>query len=145
MYNLKTTTGDFRANLSLYTPDQNEFIKEVMGDHLYFFGYTNHPTEKNFTDIFKFEEHSDYNLNRYYKFRQTNDEQLKESLANNISKAPVKSLEMNKEDHCISLFTDDMAGKTYEPARLTAKKELGIKDLSNDSPEKLSNLSFNTI
>lgn len=71
LYNLKPNTGDFKANLHLYTPAQIEFVKEVLGDHLYFFGYSNHPTHNNPTQIFKFEEHSEHNLEQYYKFKQT--------------------------------------------------------------------------
>lgn len=71
MYNLKPNTGNFRANLEMYTPAQIEFVKEVLGDHLYYFGYTNHPTEENPTEIFKFEKHTEHNLGQYYKFKET--------------------------------------------------------------------------
>lgn len=68
IYNLKPNTGNFKANLDMYTPEQIEFVKDVMGDYLYFFGYSNHPTEQNATTIFNFDKHTEYNLAQYKKF-----------------------------------------------------------------------------
>jgi len=55
-------------------------------------------------------------------------------------------MKMNSELHCINLFTDDMAGKTFEPAKIKAKKDLKLDNPTNvpGVEQKLSNLSFNT-
>lgn len=66
---VKTTTGVPNAHLHRYTPDQMDYIKQKLGHILYFFGYTNHPTETNVFDFFKFDNHSEENLSKYYGFK----------------------------------------------------------------------------
>ena len=40
-YELKQTTGKFNAHLDKYTPEQLAYVKEQLGDHIHYFGYTN--------------------------------------------------------------------------------------------------------
>ena len=40
---------------------------------LYFFGYTNHPTEENATAYFHFDNHKPAHLEKYYEFKRVNE------------------------------------------------------------------------
>ena len=57
-YKLKTTTGVPNAHGHRYTESQIDYMKQELGHILYFFGYTNHPTEENNCGFFKFENHT---------------------------------------------------------------------------------------
>lgn len=72
-YKLKNTTGNFNANASKYTPEMIENFKEVIGDQLYYFGYSNHPEEENPTAAIHFDEHKEENLKQWMGFRQLNE------------------------------------------------------------------------
>lgn len=61
-YKVKETTGVPNAHGHRYTESQIDYIKQELGHILYFFGYTNHPTEENNFDFFKFNEHKQANL-----------------------------------------------------------------------------------
>ena len=79
-YNLKDTTGKFNINASRYTESQIEYMKEKIGDQLYFFGYSNHPEEEHNTAFFNFDEHKPENLAQFNGFRRVNEDGLKEVL-----------------------------------------------------------------
>jgi len=85
---MKTTTGVPNAHLHRYTENQLAYIKEKLGHILYFFGYTNHPTEDNTFDFFKFDKHSEKNLSQYYRFKQSNIEAKAKNLARVANKEP---------------------------------------------------------
>ena len=57
-YKLKTTTGVPNAHGHRYTESQIDYMKQELGHILYFFGYTNHPTEENNCGFFKFDNHT---------------------------------------------------------------------------------------
>jgi hypothetical protein len=72
-YKLKATTGKFNTHRSKYTDAQVELIKQKNADILYYFGYTNHPSEENSCAFFDFKEHTKEHLDKYYGFRRDND------------------------------------------------------------------------
>jgi len=72
-YATKTTTGKFNAHASKYTPAQVELIQTLNADHLYYFGYANHPTEENSTAFFNFKDHKPEHLAKYYGFKKDNE------------------------------------------------------------------------
>jgi hypothetical protein len=77
VYETKATTGVANAHAHRYTTAQLDYIKEKMGHILYFFGYTNHPTEKNPMAFFNFETHSEDNLKNYMGFREVSKASIK--------------------------------------------------------------------
>lgn len=49
-----------------------------MGHQLYYFGYSNHPSEENHAAFFDFgNDHKPENLAQYYKFREHNEAFIK--------------------------------------------------------------------
>ena len=50
-------------------------MKDILGDTLYYFGYTNHPEIKNPHAFFNFESHSEENLQLFDGFKKLNEEQ----------------------------------------------------------------------
>jgi len=75
-YKTKKTTGKPNSHLSRYTPEQLKFMRTELADMLFFFGYVNHPTEKNTNDYFQydFEHVESETLENYYRFRKVNEE-----------------------------------------------------------------------
>lgn len=69
-YKLKDTTGKFNVNKNKYNEDQIKFIQEQNAEILYYFGYTNHPSESNPTAFFEFKEHKPEHVAKYYGFKQ---------------------------------------------------------------------------
>jgi hypothetical protein len=65
VYQTKSTTGVANAHAHRYTKEQIDYFKTKMGHILYFFGYTNHPTEENPTAFFHFDTHTEENLKNY--------------------------------------------------------------------------------
>ena len=66
-YRLKDTTGQFDQHLSKYSPELKQYVRDTLGDQLYYFGYAN--VEDNPTGFFEFEEHTESNLALHNKFR----------------------------------------------------------------------------
>ena len=77
-YKLKPNTGKFNANRGKYSEELVEFIKETNADLLYYFGYTDHPTEQNTTAFFNFKEHKPANVEKFYGFRADNEKVVKQ-------------------------------------------------------------------
>lgn len=77
-YKLKPNTGKFNANLSKYNDELVEYIKETNAELLYYFGYTDHPTEQNPTAFFNFKEHKPEHVKEYYGFRKDNEKVIKQ-------------------------------------------------------------------
>ena len=63
------TTGKFNVNAKRYSEEQLQYMKDTIGDQLYFFGYSNHPEEENPHAAFNFEEHSEANLKQWNGYR----------------------------------------------------------------------------
>ena len=61
-YKLKSTTGKFNVNAHKYTAEQIKFIQDTNEEILYYFGYTNHPSEENSTAFFNITEHKKENV-----------------------------------------------------------------------------------
>jgi hypothetical protein len=72
VYQTKTTTGVANAHKHRYTQTQIDYIKLKLGHILYFFGYTNHPTQENPTEFFQFDTHTEENLKNFYGFKAVN-------------------------------------------------------------------------
>lgn len=72
VYQTKATTGIANAHKHRYTEAQIKYIMEKLGHILYYFGYTNHPTQENPTAFFNFDTHTEENLKNYYGFKQVN-------------------------------------------------------------------------
>lgn len=85
------------------------FVKDVLGDYLYFFGYSNHPTEKHDTEVFNFDKHSDHNVELFKKFEKMNVLQQKINL-DNATEKKVPKIQLNKEG-TFPLFWDDMLAR----------------------------------
>lgn len=80
-----------------YSEAQLSFLKEKMGHQLYYFGYSNHPSEENHTAFFDFgNDHKPENLAQYYKFREHNETFIKQLAADGGWKGP--KYENNERD-----------------------------------------------
>jgi hypothetical protein len=77
---LKENTGNITESLKKFSPEQIKFIKETYADRLYYFGYSNHPTEENETKVIDFDDHTDYNLNYFNQFKKINAQMLEKVL-----------------------------------------------------------------
>ena len=75
-YKLKSTTGKFNVHLDKYSAEQRQFIRDTMGDKLYYFGYAN--VDENPTGFFEFDGHTEENLALHNKFRADNARALDE-------------------------------------------------------------------
>jgi hypothetical protein len=71
-YKLKTVVGQFNSHASKYSESQIEFIKDVLADYLYFFGYTD--LENSNTAFFHYPEHTVANRTQQLAFRRFNSE-----------------------------------------------------------------------
>ena len=79
IYKLKSTTRTFNANSKRYTTEQIEYIKETLGEHLHFFGYTKHPEIEHDTAFFDFGNNdSPKNISAFKGYLQLNKNSLKE-------------------------------------------------------------------
>ena len=56
VYKLKSTSTNLNRNAFMYSEEQIDFLRQEMKDTLYYFGYTNHPTEENDTAFFTFND-----------------------------------------------------------------------------------------
>ena len=56
IYKLKSTSTNMSRNAHMYTEAQMDYLKDQFRDQLYYFGYTNHPTEENDTAFWEFPE-----------------------------------------------------------------------------------------
>ena len=77
-YNLKKDTKKTNSNAKRYTTEQTEYIKEVLGKHIYYFGYSNTPEglppPNNETSFFDYgNNHKPENMAQYMKFRDLNN------------------------------------------------------------------------
>ena len=66
-YKLKSTTGKFDQHRDQYSPDLEEFVKNTLGDTLYYLGYAK--IGDNPTGFFDFEQHKPENLAKFNQFR----------------------------------------------------------------------------
>lgn len=102
-YKLKSNTGKLNVNTHRYTEEQLKYVKDTIGDQLYYFGYSNHPEEEDFAAGFTFDEHSEENLKQWNGFRKLNEASLKEVLQ---EEKPVRTFRQNT-GKVYPLFTND--------------------------------------
>lgn len=81
-YAMKSTTGKPNIHAYRYTAEQLAFMKAELGPLLYFFGYTNHPTEENPNAYYHYEEHNSEWLDKYYRFRDSNQKMKRKVVLN---------------------------------------------------------------
>jgi hypothetical protein len=77
VYQTKATTGIANAHKHRYTKTQIDYFKKKMGHILYFFGYTNHPTEQNPTAFFHFDTHTEENLKNFNAYKAVDAASIK--------------------------------------------------------------------
>lgn len=120
-YNLKDTTRKANAQKHRYTPELLELIKEQLGDHLYYFGYTN-CGDDNETNFFEFDEHKPENLANFGKFREASAKALQW-----VSAPDYKSVDyvLHRGDQCFPFFEAEDNQNKFEPGLDYAKKQLG--------------------
>ena len=61
-----------QKNAGMYSNEQLNKLKRELKDHLYFFGYTNHPVEEHNTAFFNYEDHEESDLVNFNKFKTLN-------------------------------------------------------------------------
>ena len=121
---MKATTGKFNVCKDKYTEELIEFVKEKNADLLYYFGYTNHPTEENPTAFFEFKDHKPEHLANYYGFRQANAKFTAQLAKDGGWKGPL--YQVNK-DETFDFYEKSTLEKVQEPARDWASRKLGYK------------------
>lgn len=124
-YKLKSTTGKFNVNAHKYTAEQVKFIQDTNEEILYYFGYTNHPSEENSTAFFNFTEHKKENVDKYYGFRKDNEKFVAQLAKDGGWKGPLYNVNNDKE--CFDFYPPELIGKVQEPSRDWASKKLGYK------------------
>ena len=122
-YKLKSTTGKFNNAKGRYTDAQIKLIQEMNADHLYYFGYANHPTEENKTAFFEFNEHKKEHLDKYYGFRKDNQKFVDKLAKEGGWKGPQYGVNSDKE--CFDFYPQAEVSKVQEPSRDYARKTLG--------------------
>lgn len=123
-YKLKATTGKFNVCKDKYSEELIEYVKEKNADLLYYFGYTNHPTEENPTAFFEFKDHKPEHLANYYGFRQANAKFTAQLAKDGGWKGPL--YQVNK-DETFDFYEKSTLEKVQEPARDWASRKLGYK------------------
>ena len=119
-YVLKATTGQFNMNAQRYTKEQMDFIKQEMGDLLYFLGYSNFD-EKSMTNFFTFESHTEDHKGLHNGFRRANAESLAEVCA---EPRQIKQYAHNYNKDMIELLNPAFAHRMQEPGHDFAGKQL---------------------
>ena len=117
-YRLKDTTGQFDQHLAKYSPELKQYVRDTLGDQLYYFGYAN--VEDNPTGFFEFEEHTEANLALHNKFRADSAAALDEVCTPGH---PVKSFTHNTEEVFDILDADDLS-ELLNPANDYARKTI---------------------
>lgn len=56
VYKLKSSSPNLSRHAFMYSEAQIDYLKDELRDHLFYFGYTNHPTEENETAFWDFKE-----------------------------------------------------------------------------------------
>ena len=63
-------------NPDMYSEEQLIKLRTELKDHLYFFGYTNHPEEEHSTAFFNYEDHEEADLGNFNMFKTLNENAL---------------------------------------------------------------------
>lgn len=124
-YATKTTTGKFNAHASKYTQAQIDLIMETNAEHLYYFGYANHPEQENATAFFDFKEHKKDHLDKYYGFRKDNERHTAQLVKDGGWKG--KKYEVNNHKDCFDFYPAAQISKVQYPSRHFAQKTLGYE------------------
>ena len=95
---MKPTTGNFNAFKDKYSEEQIKHIQELNADLLYYFGYTNSPTnELNKTAFFEFKDHKPKHAAKYYGYREQNKKWCKELNEKGGWKEPLYEINGHKD------------------------------------------------
>lgn len=133
-YKIKDTTRSFNSHAKSYTEAQLDYIKNNIGHQLYYFGYVNHPEDKNDTSFFEFAEHSEDNLSQYLGFKRVNEESLKEVTGSKL----IRKYHVNKEN-IFPLLPKDVLPRVQEPSRDWATKKLGLEKTGQEERQDWKN------
>ena len=96
-----------------------------MGHILYFFGYTNHPTEENDTAFFNFETHKEEDLKLYYGFKEASASSLKRVCGTDGEGKRVYRYNVNAQATGYDIMPEEMKNRIHDPAHADARKNLG--------------------
>lgn len=130
-YALKANTGKFNTHKHRYTDAQVAYIKETLGDWLYYFGYAN--TEDNETTaFFEFEDHAESALAATYKFREVNEQMISKVSA---PSRPAAKLAVNSEG-CFDLFDEEDLAMVQYPGIDFGRRQMMQAVAMRDSQAK---------
>lgn len=108
-YKLKPTTGKFNIHKDKYTQAQIDMVMKDNAEHLYYFGYANHPTEENKTAFFDFKEHKPEHVEKYYGFRKDNEKFITKLAKEDGWKGP--KYQVNNDPECFDFYPLDQISK----------------------------------
>lgn len=126
-YKLKDTTGKFNYHAKRYNEEQIQFIKDTLGEYLYFFGYAkDEDIERrgpgSSTYFFDFgadynEEHSD----KLNGFRKVNMRSVEEVCGEYYTK-PKREYVINQDTCCDVMDAEDLR-RNQEPSKAHTRKQ----------------------
>lgn len=116
-YKFKETTGQLNASAKRYTQEQQKFIKDELGDLLYFFGYSN-IDEDSYSNFYQFDEHTEERRALHNGFKKVNEESLQEVLAR---PRVYKNYSHNLNRDMLELMPQEFKDRAQEPGLLFAK------------------------
>jgi hypothetical protein len=128
VYQTKSTTGVANAHAHRYTAKQLEYIKKKMGHILYFFGYTNHPTEENPMAFFNFDSHSEENLKNYMGFKEVNKASVKRVCGTDGEEKKLQKYYINNPETGYDLLPKDLAPRLHDCAHADARMNLNYPE-----------------
>jgi hypothetical protein len=112
-----------------------------MGHILYFFGYTNHPTEENPTAYFHFENHSEENLKHYMGFKEVCKASIKRVCGTDGQEKKVYKYHINNPEGGYDNMPKDLYARLSEPAYADARKTLNYPEKKQAPYETTYNLT----
>ena len=110
----------------MYTDKQISYLKDLLADQLYYFGYATHPSETNPTGFFDFENPSPQLLERHYGFRKHNEQFTAQLVRDGGWKGPKYPNNAHKD--CFEFYPEQDLVKVQDPSRQWAAKKLGYSE-----------------
>ena len=123
-YKFKATTGQLNTNAKRYTKEQVDYIKQELGDLLYFFGYSN-IDEESYSNFYQFDEHTEERKALHNGYKKVNEDSMKYVV--NPEKE-VKLYAHNYQKDMIPLLPPHLLARAQEPGMEWAKKCLEHKE-----------------
>ena len=118
LYRLKTTTGQFNAHASKYSPELKKFVQDTLKDHIYYFGYAN--VEENPTGFFEFEQHAPEDLAKFNQYLTDREAAFDHVMTPGHE---VKNYTHNREE-VFDIFTEEDLSRLLDPGFDHARKTL---------------------